>query len=650
MHKSPIKLHYKTPWIISAIVIYGFLITFGVSTSSLSVLSADAATSPGLVFNSPQQVRSDEFLRSTPLTLAEFTGGSGTSALDVSSSDYSDGVSESVFEEFISWSSPRLLLVSITKSTLNDGQAFSALWWFPVFTLLIFLPLYLIKIGVSGPISLITTLLILLSTSANWWSFWPIENLAPIVVGAYLAIVGIERLTARRRVSDLITGIACTYLSLVFLSQAVFQYVPWSWPLGLFFLALTAAYIVDNSKIMSKGKKYVFGYAFLLLTFLYVKLSISQAAISSSLATVYPGARRILDGGTSLNIFSGDLSWALQKEAPSISNQSELAISSIELFLVALSLLPGIFIFRRILGNNLPLLFGTVALLPFFLWMIAPWPSAFSEINPLRFFPPNRVAQIFGIPSIIVFGLLANFFRRSFLEDKAIELRAKKGVLYVALIPLFFIILNSNKNYASLFSSNVVPPKFIWGCAVAAIASIYFSLLIRNAWLAFAPMLILSLLNIVSVNPIVVGLGDLQNSSGAKIIQSLTYEDGNLWASDDIFVDALLMSNGAKLASGQQGTGPNIDRYRVLDPEDRSINSWNRGASYVSFIWLDDGITEVSSPGLDQIRIAVNPCAKEILYLGIKWVVSSRPLNNSCSISRGDFLWMGKTFYVYEKI
>lgn len=650
MFKPSLTISRKASWVLSLTFLYGLLVGFGITSSSLSLLSTDGKSHPGLVLNSPQSVRSDEFIRSTPLTLAVLNDGSGISIFDSQNSYEMAEITNSNGSRLIRWSSPRFLLASSSQAFLSNERAFAAIWWFPLFILLVFLPLFLSKLGVTRQISILTTLLVLLSTSSNWWSSWPSAILAWPVAGAYLALSGLEAVTERRSKREIVCGIIFMILSCAFLLQSAFEYAPWSILVNVFVFTLTVAYIMESSTVLTLGKRYVFSYLFALALLLIAKVALNQSAFSITLATVYPGARRFLEGGSGLSIFSGNLSWALQEQLPAVSNQSELANSNIELLLVVFSFIPLLLIFRKSLGRNLPLIWGTLVLLPFLLWIIAPWPSAVSDFNPLRFMPPDRLVQIIGLPAIIVFGLFASYFRKSRLGNDTLELRFKRGLISLTLIPVFLLIMDSNKQFASLFSAEVIPPKLIWGCAVAAIFSIYCALIVHNAWLAFAPLLITSLLNVYSVNPIVVGLGDLRSSNSSMIIERLTSEDDLIWASDNFWVDALLMSNGAKLASGQQLSGPNAEAYQMIDPSNSSIDSWNRGASYVSFVWVDEQRAEVSSPSPDQIRIAVNPCSSTITSLGIGWIVSSRPLNFECVVSRDEFQWMGISFFVYERI
>ena len=648
MFRSIFKRSHNSLWLVGVILVYGFLVFFGITSSSLSNLSVDASSKPGLVLNAPQPVRSDEFLRSSPLTLADLNNGSGVSLLDAQNSTEIRAGSDDLPNTILKWSSPRYLLERGVKHSLDSDQAFSAIWWFPVLVLLIFLPIFLKKIGVSAQISIISTLLVLLSTSANWWSLWPIAIMAWPVAGAYLAIVGLELLVNKAGRRTTIKGYFYILFSLAFLLLSAFEYAPWSLLVNVFILAITIGHIYEANAVFPVGKSYFFAYIFALMALLAGKIILIQSSISVSLATVYPGARRVLDGGSWLSLFGGDLSWALQRSAPLSSNQSELASSNIELFLLVLAFVPFLYIFRSTLGRNLPLIFGTLILIPFFLWTVAPWPSAVSEINPLRFIPPDRIVQILGIPSIIVFSIFANVFRRSNIADSALENRIKKSLLGLVLTPIFILVIGSNRNFSSLFSPDVIPPKYIWGCAIGIIVAIYISLTVKNVWVAFSPILVLSALNVMWINPVVVGLGDLQNSKSAQLIQKLDRGGNQIWASDNFWADALLMSNGADLASGQQGSGPNIELYKVLDPKTQTIDSWNRGASYVSFIWLDSGGTEISSPSADQVRISINPCSQEVSTLEIKWIVSSRTLSGSCLSSRGDFLWMGTTYSVYE--
>ncbi len=54
-------------------------------------------------------------------------------------------------------------------------------------------------------------------------------------------------------------------------------------------------------------------------------------------------------------------------------------------------------------------------------------------------------------------------------------------------------------------------------------------------------------------------------------------------ASDDPFVSALLVANGAPSVTGWQISGPRQDAWRLLDPDGSDEELWNRGASYLRF-------------------------------------------------------------------
>lgn len=642
---APIKI-----WISSLIVIYAGLITFGVSNSSLSFLSIDGASRPGLVFNSPQPVRSDEFLRSTPLALGELKGGSGVSKFDSQNSPIILEIRDGYANKIFTWTSPRYLFASGAKTFLNDESAFSAICWFPIFLLLVFLPLFLLKLGVTAEISILISVMVLLSTSSNWWSLWPAAILTWPIVGSYLAVTGLEKITLNPGKKGFFFGLFSILIGICFLLQSAFEYAPWAIPLNLFVLMLTLGYIKENSVLLKSGKRFLASFIVVLGLLLAVKIAVNRSAFSITLETVYPGARRFVSGGSGLEYLSGNLSWALQRQLPITSNQSELANSGLELLLLIFSFMPLVYLFRKTLGKNLALMYGALVLIPFFLWIIAPWPSSLVDLNPLRFISPDRIAQIIGLPSIVLFGLFATLFRKSHFQDGILERQIKRGLVCIALIPIFVLVIDSNKGFATLFNEGVIPPKYVWFGALFAVFSIYVALIAKNVWVAFTPLLMISFLNVYAVNPIVIGLGDLRNSSSAQLVNQLVESDQQLWASDNFWVDALLMSNGANLASGQQLSGPNAKAYELLDPKNEFIESWNRGASYVSFIWLDKGDTEISSPSADQIRIAIDPCSSDVSSLEIKWIVSSRPLSNDCSTFRGDVIWMGTTFYVYERI
>jgi hypothetical protein len=109
------------------------------------------------------------------------------------------------------------------------------------------------------------------------------------------------------------------------------------------------------------------------------------------------------------------------------------------------------------------------------------------------------------------------------------------------------------------------------------------------------------------------------------------------------------MANGLRSLSGQQWLGPNTEAWLVLDPDRRYEDSWNRGASYVSFRWAPPGArTEIHSPQQDQVVPVADPCAPALGRLGLRAIVSSNRLVSPCLVQLATFSFGGVTRRVYR--
>ena len=155
------------------------------------------------------------------------------------------------------------------------------------------------------------------------------------------------------------------------------------------------------------------------------------------------------------------------------------------------------------------------------------------------------------------------------------------------------------------------------------------------------------------VNPVILGLGDLRASDAAgaaRQIGAAAREDGTFVASDDPFVSALLVANGAPSVTGWQISGPRQDEWRLLDPDGSDEELWNRGASYLRFTFDGAPGAEpvISNPNPDIVQVSVDPCGlPEELRIGT--LVSTTKLDAPCLTQRREFVWGGKRQRVYRR-
>ncbi len=154
----------------------------------------------------------------------------------------------------------------------------------------------------------------------------------------------------------------------------------------------------------------------------------------------------------------------------------------------------------------------------------------------------------------------------------------------------------------------------VWVTALVVSGCVGVVTLFPQRWWSVLPACLVLLWTGAQVNPVVFGLGDLRASGAAgaaRQIGAAARANGTSVASDDPFVSALLVANGAPSITGWQITGPRQELWRVLDPDGSDEELWNRGASYLRMTFDGAPGTEpvIANPNPDIIQVSLDPCA-----------------------------------------
>jgi hypothetical protein len=152
----------------------------------------------------------------------------------------------------------------------------------------------------------------------------------------------------------------------------------------------------------------------------------------------------------------------------------------------------------------------------------------------------------------------------------------------------------------------------------------------------------------IAINPIQQNTGSLANSKLAKTINNSEQKENGVWASNDIKLDAILLANVKTTLSGQQFNGPNLVAWELIDPERNYFENWNRGASFVTFNWIEGDNFTVDNPANDVISISISPCNSKLALLNLKWVLSNVELTESCLVNKNQFTALdGRKTFIY---
>lgn len=649
--RSPIRWFFCL-----ALVVYLALIVLNVTTSSLSLnfSSSQVENSAKPIFSAPQPIRSDEWLRFTPERIGRTNSDWNFDHLtpfEYRSDSVKHGIGLAVYylvfpERYVA------------ENIGARGLAFS--WWFPFFAALFAVILLLRSFGLRYRHAVFTFFLIALSPVVSWWSYSPLDAIWPCALAAF-CLRYCSRLSSDDRAATkggsfrfftsfhLLPFVA---IGGVALSRLPFIYQPWSLPTFLIFAAL----VLDGSRNKSLKRDLKFGSLMGLVTIAIAGswYFLNRSAYGVLAATVYPGARRSEGGNLPISLFSGPIDYFLStKSANNVvgTNRSETSLGWLVFFVVSLMVLFASALLKRDQQKNVGerearWTISLVVALVLLLWSLFNWPDFLLHYNVFRLIPSFRMIQITSLVLALPASIIM-FSRINTLTVKARNLTAGVASAVVFILTLWSA-LSLRLNYPDL------SVEYCWIVSAIFAVIVFIFLRFSDSFLALGAVLVFAFLSVVNVNPLVVGQGDLIKSDSARTLNSIVRESSNPQgrvAADDMFLDALVSANGLYQLSGQQITGPNEEAYRAIDPQLKLKDSWNRGASTLTFLWdesLGDEIGVNIIGGGDLFQIVSSPCNKGLVELGLGWIISTRPLNATCLQERASFYWTDAQRWLYQ--
>jgi hypothetical protein len=657
---QPLKKTYKTYFLIIALI-YLILVVAGVHTSSVTVLGGERISETVTFHGKPQSIRSDEYLRSTPILLGQIKSSADSSQIRKRTtttpfdSSYPDKslsgdleTSQGLTLDFHSIYSGVLRFDDRLLALLPLNQQFVAQWWLNSFYLFIGLGLFFRALKKSWKYALLCSLLVWLSPPNQWWSLWPVQSIGPASVAAGLFLGSIlfmdEQVTGGRRSNrSVYFGVLVPlFVSAIFAIRLPATYQPWSIPTSIFFACVTFGALWKSHIAFQTIKKLIIPFlVFFAVGAIPVILTLSRS-ITKAMSTVYPGSRRFT-GFTDFPHWSGPASWGFQFVSGNTVNQSEFAVG----LLIFIPVTVLAFILRPI--NKIekgrswyPVSFAIAPMTIFLFWVIAPWSKGMSEFLLMSRFPPERMMQILGVLSPILFVLAVGFWREQ-IEERDFK---KNSPLIISCV-VFILTLQGAISLKIKLLSNLSVGS-IWATATL-MALIMFTTFTKKFWQVGLTLLVVaSLFSVAQVNPIVRGVGIFGKSAAMEALDSAQALNPGRWASDNYIFDSVPTGGGMRLLSGNQGSGPNLEAYRLLDPDNEFIEFWNRAGSYVFFNWTSGPEIGFVNPSFDVVGIQIDPCNAVLNQFDLAWVVSSNDLSShTCLRYYGNIIFQGNKFNVF---
>jgi hypothetical protein len=581
---------------------------------NLSNMNALSPTAKNLIGQS-RSIRSDEWLRSTPMSLAlktESAQGSQFSQLSV------DGQRNGFSAYNV------INLDQTLAKNLPINQFFSYLSLSGIFLLMIFLPLLLRKFNLRTEIAVLGTLLILFSPGDVWWSFQIANILGRFCAGAFFILTSFD--TKRSMKLRLASAVASGWL----FTTLLFLYQPWVICCIVIFLPLMI--IIGLRERRNWLQILVATMVTVGLTGWQILSNLNVYRILSD--TVYPGSRHSSGGLVNAFdwMFSGPLDIALLTHVTITgTNQSEISLG------FAILVIPAIVLaaYPRTTSWKSPMLLISVGIFVLIGWTIFPIP-AFSG-NLLSLVPPQRAMTFWTVaaPLAILFAIPETNYYSNHRSDKKFTKGMRRSLTSDNRPKFVIAMFTSCLTYGSsnLFRAEILPSYNLVNIFMSLVIGYAVWCILNRQEKLFKGMFIFFLVAIITsaaVNPIVSGTSQYFKNDLSRYLS--TQPNNLIWVSDSMYTDAYLMANGEKIISGQQYFGPNIQKWSILDPQKQSIDSWNRAAAYVVFNFSATAkVPQIVSPQEDVIAVTVNPCSSALKNLRVTRIISSSDLlPNSC--------------------
>ena len=588
----------------------------------------------------PRSIRSDEWIRFTPLAIGSLTDANANLTSQLASPSSPSAGAMGLVRGLIYADSTMTAWIS----GRSEAMAFAFQWWFPILLYFAFMPLWLRRLGVEWTPAIAVTFVVYFSPPNQWWSLHPTQLLGWTALASLAAICSVEQWAApgRRRwplaiVLLLVSGIA--------LARLVNSYLVWVIPLAPMLLLPTIAVLVvrDPSRrrigIVTCASAALVGAS----AGLALLIGVGGERYESLTSTVYPGVRRVVGEPLPYHtLLGGAFDGYLQRPSAQVinSNLSEVAGGWSLMVLALLILLPRV-------GHATPtgrrIALGLVLLWTFlcYAWVTLSWPAGAASLYPFNLVPPARMSQVAWVGIVLGAALAAQYAAPP-------GRRSLGGLLTIGSFTFLAAGLSGSQLRLANLPDMSIP--YIWLMALVWAICVVVFVSARNPVKRWIPVTFVAFLSTVAVNPVQIGFGDIQSSNAAQAVRSLdnSLPPGTFLATDDLWTSGVLAANAIESLSGQQIVGPDWDRWRLVDPQDAFVNEWNRGASNVFFTWLDPGnSTTVVSPQGDVIVVNSDPCSQEMRDLGLGGLTSGRPLSNSCLTQRGTVSISGVERWLY---
>lgn len=645
-----IKKLYKSIWFFPIIlfVLVIVLTTLRVSGSSIGVYNQffyGSEQDENLLFGRPRIIRSDEWIVSTQMAIAQENNNYETRNNNIGAGQDMSLIYDIPYRDWSTLFKPQ----NLSFFVLPFEYAFAFRWWFMAYLLVMgayffilrFLPgMYLLAI--------IIALSLFLSPFVQWWYIH--ATLGCLAYSFFVMLAFTKISDAKNNRNRILWGGVLAYSLVCFI---LIFYPPFQIPCGIVMLAFCLGYLADQSS----GEKNALKPTLLVtVASVAVALSIStlfvvqrQSTVSAIRNSSYPGHRTVESGGYDFTQpFVGHLALVFQSDRRAsnfvnggvTTNQSEAS----GFVLAALLLLPIMLLKIIKSSREFPrktIFFIIGALVVFISWLYLPGLDFIGKITLLNRVPGNRLIIGLGLINFILLACFIAFYAKAGQKTSRSQAILYSLALLVACIVLNFYIYH---RYTGLITGLEV-------LLLALPLPIFSYLFLAQKFkLAAGCLLVLSVLSTFYVNPLYRGVGVVRSSEILQSIKRLSAQYPGAWVTENSMTENFALMVGANTFSGVY-LYPQPDVWDDMDNVD--VETYSRYA-HVSFVFDRDTErttpTSISLSAPDNFKVTTEPCSDFLRMKSVTYLLVTERLaeDEPCISEVTKTVYPEITFYAYR--
>lgn len=617
-------------------IVFILCIIFEISGSSVGIYSNWLNTKSGVIFGEPRGIRSDEWKVLTPFMLSQYENHTGKFPY------FSDTIRGYKTDVYMVYGLPVMdisilfRLFQLGFLFLSPAKGLSFFWMGRIIALfLVSFEIMKLITNKDNKLSLLGAIFITFSPTIHWW--FAVNWIAELIIFPFLSVILLNLYMKENNFiyrSLYIIGIFISWGNLLFA-----LYPAWQVPFGYLLLSLYIWTIIENWKtfdIRNKKKDFIiWSVFFIIFIFLVGRIFIkSKETIDIVRNTAYPGRRFETGGGIFLELFR----WAINLFTP--YNEHNIILNTCELSaFIDFFPIPYIFaaylIFKQKIKDKLLIILSICSLF-IVVYMTIGFPIFLSKISLLSNSQSVRTVQVFGIINIFI------LIRGLYLYRPNLKINIS---IILSLLFSLFIILVSYKYQDKYLIPLMMIILFI-SLFIICLSFLQYNKNIFRRIFLFSSSLFL-IVSSIYINPIQKGLGVIYDSDLYKSIKEISSKDDGLWILNLGFMDNFSIIAGAPTINSVN-TYPNLERWKILDPELKHKDIYNRYAHINVNILNNNNFNIDKFQFLYPDSFQINVTLDDLKKINTKYILSDINLEKYNSSENIKLLKHINNYYIYE--